>query len=274
MGDITREEAKKLIQAALEENGLGRLPQMFGVDHNVPRGTHKTVAAAATHVHPESDVTNLVTDLAGKAAASHGHAEADVTNLVTDLAGKAAASHSHGGADITSGTLDGDRLPALSATKKGGVPATGTPSGNYLKDDGTWAAPAASGMGYALQVRATSLSPQDGVSYFFGSTVQPRPSSGSRLYIPKAGTLKVCYFWWDCSSTAGSNESISVYIRVNDTTDYLVKTIGNTALQKLFDKTDLSISLSQGDYIEIKMVCPTWGTSPLTVYLGGVVYIE
>jgi len=53
----------------------------------------------------------------------------------------AAITHYHAGADITSGTLDGDRLPALSATKKGGAPATGTPSGKFLKDDGTWAAP-------------------------------------------------------------------------------------------------------------------------------------
>ena len=53
-------------------------------------------------------------------------------------------THAHAGADITSGTLDGDRLPGLSATKKGGAPATGTPTGKFLKDDGTWAAPAAS----------------------------------------------------------------------------------------------------------------------------------
>jgi len=37
-------------------------------------------------------------------------------------------------------TIDGDKLPAVSATKKGGVPATGSPTGLFLKDDGTWAA--------------------------------------------------------------------------------------------------------------------------------------
>ena len=37
--------------------------------------------------------------------------------------------------------IDGDRLPDMSATKKGGVPATGTPTGKFLKDDGTWATP-------------------------------------------------------------------------------------------------------------------------------------
>lgn len=51
----------------------------------------------------------------------------------------AAATHYHAGADITSGSVDGDRLPALSTSKKGAAPATGTPSGKFLKDDNTWA---------------------------------------------------------------------------------------------------------------------------------------
>lgn len=42
---------------------------------------------------------------------------------------------------FSSGTFDGDLLPAMSTTKKGGVPATATPSGKYLKDDGTFATP-------------------------------------------------------------------------------------------------------------------------------------
>lgn len=46
--------------------------------------------------------------------------------------------HNQAATTITTGTLDGDRLPALSATKKGGAPATGTPSGLFLRDDGTW----------------------------------------------------------------------------------------------------------------------------------------
>lgn len=39
---------------------------------------------------------------------------------------------------LSSGLMDGDQLPVMSTTKKGGVPATGTPSGKFLKDDGTW----------------------------------------------------------------------------------------------------------------------------------------
>ncbi len=39
---------------------------------------------------------------------------------------------------LTSGTLDGNRLPALSSAKRGGVAATGTPSGKFYRDDDSW----------------------------------------------------------------------------------------------------------------------------------------
>jgi hypothetical protein len=38
---------------------------------------------------PQADVTNLVSDLAGKAPTSHTHTQSQVTNLTTDLAAKA-----------------------------------------------------------------------------------------------------------------------------------------------------------------------------------------
>lgn len=56
------------------------------------RSDADTRYAASSHTHAESDVTNLVSDLAGKAAASHTHAQSDVTSLVSDLAAKAPLS--------------------------------------------------------------------------------------------------------------------------------------------------------------------------------------
>lgn len=47
----------------------------------------------------------------GVAAASHAHAQADVTNLVSDLAGKSATGHAHAAADTTSGAFDIARIP-------------------------------------------------------------------------------------------------------------------------------------------------------------------
>lgn len=57
--------------------------------------------APLTHTHPQSDVTGLVSALAGKAASTHSHPQSDVTNLVSDLAGKASTTHSHLQSDVT-----------------------------------------------------------------------------------------------------------------------------------------------------------------------------
>ena len=75
-----------------------------------------TAFASASHTHAQADITNLVTDLAGKAASSHTHAQADITNLVTDLAGKASSSHTHAQSDITNLTTDLAGKQALDAT--------------------------------------------------------------------------------------------------------------------------------------------------------------
>ena len=80
-------------------------------------------------------------------AKSHAHDGSDGSGTVeyddlTDIpATFPPSAHNQGAETINSGTLDGDRLPALSTAKKGGVPATGTPSGKFLKDDDTWATP-------------------------------------------------------------------------------------------------------------------------------------
>jgi len=174
---------------------------------------------------------------------------------------------------ITSGTLDGDRLPALSTTKKGGAPATGTPSGKFLRDDATWVATS----GLALTISGGIITaPVDATTYYFGGQYEtPIESTAAnhRMYCPKAGTIRAAYVFWR-AGTAGSGENVSMYIRLNNTTDTLIATIGNTAAIKVFSNVALAIAVAQGDYIEIKMVSPTWATNPDYVYLSGVVYIE
>lgn len=57
----------------------------------------------------------------------------------TEVQNHSPITHNQDASTINAGILDGDRLPTLSQTKKGGVPATGVPSGKFLKDDNTWA---------------------------------------------------------------------------------------------------------------------------------------
>lgn len=89
----------------------------------------------------------------------------DQTDLKSALDGKAALSHTHAAGDITSGELDGDRLPAMSASKKGGVPATGAPSGKFLKDDATWATPGGGSLDDLTDVVITSPASGEALVY-------------------------------------------------------------------------------------------------------------
>jgi hypothetical protein len=95
----------------------------------------------------------------------------------------------------------------------------------------------------------------------------------SKIYIRKACTLKhaeiYCY-----SGTAGTNETWSLYIRKNNTTDTLIATLNVATSERVFTNAALNISLVSGDYVEIKGVQPTWATNPLTTIYGGYLYFE
>lgn len=71
-------------------------------------------------------------DITGKPTAfppeTHTHVIADVTNLQTELNGKAATSHTHDAAAVTTGTFESARIPDLPHTKITGLGALATKS--------------------------------------------------------------------------------------------------------------------------------------------------
>jgi predicted RNA-binding protein associated with RNAse of E/G family len=121
-------------------------------------------AAAAAQAAAAADATSKANAAQAAAIAAsvptsrkvNGKAlSADITLTASDV-GAAATSHEHAASAITSGTLDGDRLPAMSAAKAGAVPATGTPSGKFLRDDATWQS-GGSGGGHTIENNGTDL---------------------------------------------------------------------------------------------------------------------
>lgn len=60
----------------------------------------------------------------------------------------------------------------------------------------------------------------------------------------------------------GTDEAWSVYIRLNNTTDYLISTLGVAADSRHFFNNAMTVPIVSGDYIEIKMVNPTWISAP------------
>ena len=130
-------------------------------------------------------------------------------------------------------------------------------------------------VGYALAVQALTSSPTDAQTVYFGNMPKAPITTAnvSKVYIPKSGILKraeiYCY-----SGTAGTAESWSMYVRHQNTTDYLIAAVASATSERIFSNNALAIPVTAGDYIEIKGVQPTWATNPLTTIYGGYVYIE
>lgn len=131
-------------------------------------------------------------------------------------------------------------------------------------------------LGYTLSVSAAlQATATDGDTLYWGS-IQAAPSTSAaiaRVYIPKAGTIKVVYIFTRAVTT-GSGEDWSMYIRLNNSSDTLIETEASSGNVRIFANTSLNIAVAQGEYIEIKEVCPTWATNPANIIRGGYIYIE
>jgi len=92
--------------------------------------------AAALGDDPNFAAT-MTAALAGKAAASHSHPQSEITNLVADLAGKAAASHNHSGVyePVDADILRADTAKVLTAGFAGAVYDNGVQSSGTLTID-------------------------------------------------------------------------------------------------------------------------------------------
>lgn len=128
---------------------------------------------------------------------------------------------------------------------------------------------------YTLFVQALTSAPADGATIYFGTLPKAPVTTAniSKVRIPRDGIIKQCRIH-SYSGTAGSNENWSMYIRKNNTTDTLVQTLALNTNEREWSNTSLNISVVAGDYIEIKLINPTWATNPNTTIFGGHIYIE
>lgn len=108
-----------------------------------------------------------------------------------------------------------------------------------------------------------ALDPADTTTYYFGSLVFTTAAGYNRLYFGYAGIVTQVFLNWVNYGTAGSNTPSSVYMRINDTTDYLLTSslVTNTANID-FNCTGLSIPVAVGDFFEYKWTSPSWPTNP------------
>ena len=142
---------------------------------------------------------------------------------------------------------------------------------------------AASGGGYSLRgtLAGATSNPAGATSYYGGasnSTYITTTADTRRIYIPKAGTIKSCYgFFNQIGSTSGNTGTL--YIRLNNTTDYQVGTAqAHNVNPTLYSGPTLNggsgISVTQGNYIEFKWTSPTGNFQPKDMTSSFIIYIE
>jgi hypothetical protein len=132
--------------------------------------------------------------------------------------------------------------------------------------------------GYTLHgtMAVVSFALADGATYYWGGIQINQLTTTPdirRLYVPKGGILRAVYFFFNATVTSSAQDA-SLYVRVNNTTDVTVSTtVSMPAASNVWSNTGLSTALAQGDYIEFKMVCPTWTTNP-TGFGYAIAFIE
>ena len=127
----------------------------------------------------------------------------------------------------------------------------------------------------ALTIGHTTTNYNDSTDYFFGTNYSPAlPVANKKIqYFPKDGrvtgvNLNINY------AGAPTNEDLSLYIRINDTTDYLIGTVATGTTNTFFVNLALNISVKTTDFFEMKLVTPAWVTNPSAASCGGTILIE
>ena len=115
---------------------------------------------------------------------------------------------------------------------------------------------------------ASTINPADASTFYFGAqnfNAQTANNASQAFYVVSAGTITSAMVRMWADNVVGTAESISVYIRVNDTTDYLVAAVGSATEARVFSNTGLNIPVTAGDTFSFKAVFPTWATNPTVV---------
>jgi hypothetical protein len=135
---------------------------------------------------------------------------------------------------------------------------------------------ARSRIGYVLMGSCNTTTPADATTYYFGDVpilAMQTSADTQRLYFPRSGTVRSIQITFH--QTAGSNETSTVSLRLNNTTDTTISSVvTNDAANTVFSVNNLSVAVQTTDYFEIKWVTPTWVTNPTSLKATVRVYVD
>ena len=153
---------------------------------------------------------------------------------------------------------------------------TGTMLTKYLrKSDTATLSSRIDAKGYALNLGGTNATINASSTYYLGIPGLTITSSAAirRVYIPKSGTIVGAQLYVK-TTNATTTENWTISIRLNNSSNTTLATVGNTATDKVFGTTSLSIAVVAGDYIEITTTTPAFVTAPGSTYIYGSIFIQ
>lgn len=160
---------------------------------------------------------------------------------------------------------DGTNWVATTAT----YPDTAGTSGNVLTSDGTNWTSSAPSAGYSGLIQINNWgdwNPADSTTYNMlnqETLVTASTSDISHMMIAKTATITKCSGLITIAGTLGSNENVTVAIRVNGGSSTNVTTTWQwNAASSSFNVSGLSIAVTAGDYIQLRVTTPAWATNP------------
>ena len=163
-------------------------------------------------------------------------------------------------------------------------PGVGEAVFTIAEKDKLAALPSASGDCFSLQGYCYLFDPSDAtanVKYWGSMPSQPASTSPGycKIYNPRQGQswIRSVYLMVQTYTILGTAEATSMYLRVNDTTDYLISSqIKNDAALLTISATGLEIPLMGGDYFEFKWVIPqdVWATNPTGVRFSAAIWLD
>lgn len=251
------------------------------------------------YVDNPTSATALKTTIEGYIVSGFGGSSGDILTAKADLLSHDGVSDTilPGGANETVLTRDNSEATGLKWIAKtdivsGGLSVTDSSTIDFTKTGGdiTGAVKLSAAAGNAI-IDSTGLYAPDvkwthvghyGTSfadsttlYFAGSAFLPTTANASQwgIRMQRDTLITEAQVVFSSATVIGSNENISIYIRVNDTTDYLIATVGSTDRARVFYNGAMNggagIALVSGDYVCIKVVPPAWGTNPTNTHMDG-----